>query len=88
MKPGSEEWFREEAEKIAHPYGPDTCVVIESALRRVFNAACEEDAKIAMSRAEALRAGRGVLVLHEAIQSRWSEATLIARDIRAMKVSA
>ena len=40
MKPGSEEWFRERADKIIEE--AMECGM-ESALRRVWNAACEEE---------------------------------------------
>jgi len=42
MTPGSDEWFREEAEKAAGPESPLWAPVFEKALRRVWDAACEE----------------------------------------------
>ena len=45
MKSGSDEWFREEAEKLARDLGIDELVTIEPALRRVWNEAVEECAK-------------------------------------------
>src|SRR5260221_10913883 len=45
--------------------------------------ALEDAARVADDAAEFLRAGRDVLEIPDVIQSRWSEATLIARAIRA-----
>ena len=42
MTPGSDEWFREESEKAAGPESPLWAPVFEKALRRVWDAACEE----------------------------------------------
>jgi len=84
MKPGSEEWFREEAEKIAHPYGPDTCVVIESALRRVFNAACDSNIERLLMAAETWRSMDKRLFPLAVIRSEECEAQ--ANNIRALKV--
>ena len=50
MTTGSEEWFREESEKAAGPESPLWAPVFEKALRRVWDAACEECAKECDSR--------------------------------------
>jgi len=84
MKPGSEEWFREEAEKIVHPYGPDTCVVIESALRRVWNERGKVVAEGLMKSADTYRKADKQLFPLAVVRAEECEAQ--ANNIRALKV--
>jgi len=67
MTPGSDEWFREESEKAAGPESPLWAPVFEKALRRAWDAACEEcsnELKRAFAESETLNLLHGAARCH------------------------
>ena len=88
MKPGSEEWFREVSENLVADYHVTDCgpldSYIESALRRVFNAACDSNIERLLMAAETWRSMDKRLFPLAVIRSEECEAQ--AENIRALKV--
>ena len=83
MKPGSEEWFREMAEKMVADYHVTDCgpldSYIESALRRVWNAGVEDQAGEIRALREALERLGSMEAFKTARATAYDDDELIAR---------